>query len=45
MELLSDLYHMESRFYLFADSANMDIRLVQGFRRTYHWLENHFGRT
>jgi hypothetical protein len=45
MELLGDLVHMESRFGLFADSANLDARLVHGLRRTYHRLKNHFGRT
>jgi hypothetical protein len=44
MELLGDLGHVESRFGLFADSANLDARLVQGLRRTYHRLRNHFGR-
>jgi hypothetical protein len=45
MELLGDLGHMESRFYLFTDSANLDTRLVQGLRRTYHRLGNHFACT
>jgi hypothetical protein len=40
----SDLGHVESRFCLFADSANPDTRLVQGLCRTYHRLGNHFGR-
>jgi hypothetical protein len=45
MELLGDWDHVESHFCLFADSANMDTRLVQRFHRTYHRLGNHFGRT
>jgi hypothetical protein len=45
MELLGDLGHVESLFDLFADSANLDARLVHGLRRTYHRLENHFART
>jgi hypothetical protein len=45
MELLGDLGQMESRFYLFTDSANLDTRLVQGLRRTYHRLRNHFACT
>jgi hypothetical protein len=44
-ELLGDLGHVESRFCLFTDSANLDTRLVQGLRRTYHRHGNHFGRT
>jgi hypothetical protein len=45
MELLGDLGHVESHFGLFADSANVDTRLVHGLRRMYHRLRNHFGRT
>ena len=36
---------LEGRFALFADSANLDARLVHGLRRTYQRLRNHFGRT
>jgi hypothetical protein len=43
MELLDDLGHVESRFCLFAGSANFDARLVQGLCRTYPRLRNHFG--
>jgi hypothetical protein len=39
MELLVDLGHVESRFGLFADSANLDARLVDGVRRMYHSSE------
>jgi hypothetical protein len=45
MELLGDLGHVESHFSLFADSANLDARLVHGLRGTYHRFANHFGRT
>jgi hypothetical protein len=45
MELLGDLGHLESRFGLFADSANLEVRLVHGLRQKYHRLRNHFGRT
>jgi hypothetical protein len=45
MELLGDLGHVESRFGLFVDSANLDARLVDGVRQMYHRLRNHFGRT
>jgi hypothetical protein len=45
MEQLGDLGHVGSRFCLFVDSTNLDTRLVQGLRRTYHRLENQFGRT
>jgi hypothetical protein len=45
MELLRDLGHVESCFYLFAGSANLDARLVQGLCRTYDRLGNYFGRT
>jgi hypothetical protein len=44
MELLGD-WEMWNLVCLFADSANLDARLVQGLRRTYHRLGNHFGRT
>jgi hypothetical protein len=45
MELLSDSGHVESHSGLFAGSANLDVGLVNGLRRTYHMLGNHFGRT
>jgi hypothetical protein len=44
MELLGDLGHVESRFGPFADSANLDARLMHGLCQTYHRLRNHFGR-
>ena len=42
---LGDEALVEARFSPFGDSANHDARLVHGLRRTYHRLENHFGRT
>jgi hypothetical protein len=43
MELLGDEAQVHARFGLFGDSANLDVRLVHGLRRTYNRLENHFG--
>jgi hypothetical protein len=45
MVLLGDEAQVEARFGLFGDSANLDTRWMYGLRRTYHSLENHFGRT
>ena len=45
MELLGVVVHVESRFGLFGDSANLDARLVHGLRRTFRRLRNHFGDT
>jgi hypothetical protein len=45
MVLLDDEAQMDARFILFGDSANLDARYVHGWRRTYHRLRNHFGRT
>jgi hypothetical protein len=45
MELLGGLGHVESRFGLFAGSANLDARLVRGLRQRYHRHINLFGRT
>ena len=36
---------LEGRFALFADSANLDARLVHGSRLTYHRLGNRLGRS
>ena len=36
---------LEARFGFFGDSANLDVRSMHGLHRTYHRLENHFGRT
>jgi hypothetical protein len=43
MVLLGDEAQVDARFGLFGDIANLDARLVHHLRRTYHWLENHFG--
>ena len=45
MELLDDVCHMESRFGLFGDSANLDARQMHGFHGTYNMLRNQLGRT
>jgi hypothetical protein len=42
MELLGNLGHVESCFGLFADSANLDARLVYGLHQKYHRLRNCF---
>jgi hypothetical protein len=36
---------LDAHFVSFGDSANLDARLVQGMRRTYHWLWNCVGCT
>ena len=45
MILLGDEAQVEARFCPFGDSANLDVRLVNGLRRTYKKLRNRFGRT
>ena len=45
MVLLGEEAQLEARFGPFGDSANLDARLVHGLHRTYHRLENRFGRT
>ena len=45
MVRLGDEAQVETSFDPFGDSANLDAGSVQGLRRTYHTLENHFGRT
>jgi Ni/Fe-hydrogenase subunit HybB-like protein len=45
MVLLDDEAQVEARFSAFGDSANLDARWVHCVCRTYHRLENHFGRT
>ena len=42
---LGDEAQVEARFCLFGDSANVVVRLVHSWRRTYNRLENRFGRT
>ena len=45
MVLLGDEAQVEASFGPFGDSANLGARSVHGLRRTFHTLENHFGRT
>jgi hypothetical protein len=45
MVLLDDEAQVEAHFCPFEDSANLDARWVHCLHRTYHRLENHFGRT
>jgi hypothetical protein len=45
MVLLGEEAQVDAHFGLFGDSANLDVRLVHGLRRTYHRLGNHFGHT
>jgi hypothetical protein len=40
MVLLGEEAHVESWFYLFGDSSNLDARLVHGLHGTYHMLKN-----
>ena len=42
---LGDEAQVEACFCSFGDSANVVVRLVHSLRRTYHRLENRFGRT
>ena len=45
MELLGDVIHVKSCFGPLGDGVSGSARWVHGLRRTYHRLENHFGRT
>ena len=45
MVLLGDEAQVEAHFSPCGESANLDARLVRGWRRTYHKLEDYFGRT
>jgi hypothetical protein len=45
MVLLGDKAQVDAYFGLFVDSANLDVRLVHGLRRTYDRLRNRFVRT
>ena len=45
MELVGDVGHVESHFFLFGDSVGVGARWVHCLRQTYHRLRNHFGRT
>ena len=45
MELLDDVYYMESLFGLFRNSVNFSARYVHGLHLMHHSLRNHFGST
>jgi hypothetical protein len=45
MELLGDVGHVEARFGLFGDSADLNARQVHHLRRTYHRHGNRFEQT
>ena len=45
MELLDDVYHMESLFGLVRNSVTFGARYVHGLRLMHHSLRNHFGST
>ena len=45
MVLLRDEAQVEPRLGPLGDRPNLDARKVHGLRRTYHRLENCFGRT
>ena len=45
MELLDDVYDMESRFSLFTNTVSSGARYVHGLRLMHHSLRNHFGST
>ena len=45
MVQLGDEAQMEAHFGPFEDSANLDVRLEHGLRRTYHRLRNCLGHT
>ena len=45
MELVDDVYHMESRFGLFGDSVSFSVTWVHVLCRMNHRLRKHFGRT
>jgi hypothetical protein len=45
MELLGDVGHVEARFGLFGDSANLNARYAHGLCRTYQRLKNQFERS
>ena len=43
--LLGDEGQVEARFGPFGDSVSVGARSVHGFRQTYRWLRNCFGRS
>ena len=42
MEVLGDVGHVGSHFFLFGDSVSVGARQVHGLRQTYHRRRNHF---
>jgi hypothetical protein len=42
MELLGNVGHVESVFFLFGDTVSVDARKVHSLRKMYHRLINHF---
>ena len=42
MELLGDVGHVESHFFIFGDSIGVGARQVHGLRQTYHRLRKLF---
>ena len=45
MVLLGDEAQVEAHFSPCGDSANLEVRLVRGLRRTYQRIGDRFGRT
>ena len=45
MELLDEVYHMESRFGPVGDSISFGAKYMHGFRLMHQSLRNHFGST
>jgi hypothetical protein len=45
MELLGDVGHEKSYFFMFGYSISVGARLVHGLLQMYHQLRNHFGHT
>jgi hypothetical protein len=43
MELVGDVGHVESQFFLFEDSVSVGARLVHGLHQIYHLLRNWYG--
>ena len=42
MQLLGDVGHLDSHFFLFGDSVSVDARQVHGLREMYHRLRKSF---
>jgi len=45
MELLNDVWHMETRFGLFKNTVSFGARYVHGLCLMHHSLRKHFGST